>query len=444
MHITRCFTLSCLALVVLAALSGQALAGTYYVNCSAHPSFGTIQAAVTTVENDPGAVVIDICPGNYPEQVVISPGGRTTALTLQGIAVATPAPAQDAAVIVSPANGVTANTTDVCPALYSAYCTNGTPIAAQILIENTNIPVVIANLTVDGYGNQLPVCSGTDLMGILFQNASGTVNHVAVRNQVTGDTVNGCQAGKGIYVESSIGTSVVTVENSSVHNYSKNGITGRYPGTTLTATGNYVQGSGVQPAGDAQNGIEIAFGATGTVKSNTVIDNLYEDPTSATASDILLYDAAESSGIEVASNILGSSQIPIALETDLAFGSSENGNTVAVTGNKIFGTGAWDAIDVCTNSNTISGNTIFNSAESGVHLDAACGAGNGNAVTGNTILESACAGVLKDPGTTNPNPTGTYYTVPFTVTSSTASCTIPEFGGAVAHAKTSRKVNPAP
>jgi hypothetical protein len=95
-------------------------------------------------------------------------------------------------------------------------------------------------------------------MGILFQNASGTVNHVAVRNQVTGDTVNGCQAGKGIYVESSTGTSTVTVENSSVHNYSKNGITGRYPGTTLTATGNYVQGSGVQPAGDAQNGIEIA------------------------------------------------------------------------------------------------------------------------------------------------------------------------------------------
>jgi hypothetical protein len=249
-------------------------------------------------------------------------------------------------------------------------------------------------------------------------------------------------------VESSTGTSVVTVESSSVHNYSKNGITGRYPGTTLTATGNYVQGSGVQlnPTGGAQNGIEIAFGATGTIKTNTVIDNLYEDPTTATASDILLYDAAESSGIEVASNILGNSQIPVALETDLLY-PSENGNTVAVTGNKIFGTGAYDAIDVCTNNNTVTGNTIFNSAESGVHLDAGCGGtGNGNAVTGNTILESACAGILKDPGTSNANPTGTYYTVPFTVTSSTSSCTIPEFGGAGvrAGAKTSRRVNPAP
>jgi hypothetical protein len=449
MHITRSCTLSCLALVVLAALSGQAFAGTYYVKCKSHLGYATIQSAVTAVQNLPGTNVIDICPGNYPEQVVISPtNSNTVKLTLQGIAVATPAPARDAAVIVSPLSGVAANTTDVCPALYSAYCTTGAPIAAQILIQTTSVPVVIANLTVDGSGNQLPVCSSTDLMGILFQNASGTVDHVAVRNQVTGDTVNGCQTGKGIYVESSTGTSVVTVESSSVHNYSKNGITGRYPGTTLTATGNYVQGSGVQlnPTGGAQNGIEIAFGATGTIKTNTVIDNLYEDPTTATASDILLYDAAESSGIEVASNILGNSQIPVALETDLLY-PSENGNTVAVTGNKIFGTGAYDAIDVCTNNNTVTGNTIFNSAESGVHLDAGCGGtGNGNAVTGNTILESACAGILKDPGTSNANPTGTYYTVPFTVTSSTSSCTIPEFGGAGvrAGAKTSRRVNPAP
>jgi hypothetical protein len=431
-------------LLVLAALSGQAFAGSTAVGLCAAPGthYTTIQAAVTAAEALTPPSTVRVCPGTYNEQVVI-----TAPLTLEGIQSTTPPPTQDAAVI-SAAAGVSANTTDVCPAQFSAFCTNGTPIAAQVLVENT-AGVSISNLTVDGLGNGLPVCSSTDLMGILFQNASGTVNHVAVRNQVTGDTVNGCQAGKGIYVESNPGTSTVTVENSSVHNYSKNGITGRYPGTTLTATGNYVQGSGVQPAGDAQNGIELAFGARGTIKSNTVIDNLWWCPAPSclvnpsTASDILLYDAESDVSNTVNNNILGNSQIPIALETDTP---GTYGDGVYVEDNRIFGTGALDAIDLCTNGNVVTGNTIFNSAESGVHLDAGCGAtGNSNKVTGNTILESACAGILADSGTSgNTTAPDTYYTVPFTITSSIASCTIPEFGGAVVRAGAKRKFSPAP
>jgi hypothetical protein len=424
---------------VFAAISGQAFAATYYVNCTGHAGYSTIQAAVTAVENLPGTTVIDVCHGNYPEQVVISPTNNSTVkLTLQGIA--NGSPSEDAVVILPPSPGpVLQNASDVCPP--SPFCTNGFPIAAQVLVENSSVPVWIVNLTVDGTGNGLSDCS-LNLDGILYQNASGTVDHVAVRNQLLGDVLTGCQTGDPIYVESSIGTSAVTIENSSVHGYNKNGITGRYPGTTIDVTGNYVQGSGLLPNGlDAQNGIELGFGAKGTIKSNTVIDNLYGVPTSNTASDILLYDAAESSGISVSDNILGNSQVPIGLYTDTP---GTFGDTVSVTSNKIFGTGAWDAIDVCTNSNTITGNTIFNSAESGVHLDAGCGAGNSNAVTGNTILESACAGILKDPATTNPTPTGTYYTVPFPVTTSTSLCTIPEFGGAVARDKTTHKFNPAP
>ena len=90
----------------------------------------------------------------------------------------------------------------------------------------------------------------------------------------------------------------------------------------------------------------------------------------SSASDILLYDAAATSGIEVESNVLGNSQIPIAWETYDEYGAPENGNGVTVSSNKVFGTGYYDAIDVCTNNNTVTGNTIFNSAESGVHLDA--------------------------------------------------------------------------
>ena len=182
-----------------------------------------------------------------------------------------------------------------------------------------------------------------------------------------------------------------------------------------------------------------------------MIDNLWWCPVASiacgnvsAASDILLYDAEEYAGIIVNSNILGNSQIPIGLETDTP---GTYGDGVFVEGNKIFGTGAYDGIDVCTNGNIVTTNTIFNSAQSGVHLDAGCGGtGNSNTVTGNTILESACAGILDDTGGTGGNTTSpdTYFTVPFPVTYSTTGCTIPEFGGAVVRAGAKRKFSPAP
>ncbi len=118
------------------------------------------------------------------------------------------------------------------------------------------------------------------------------------------------------------------------------------------------------------------------------------------------------------------------LYTDLA-GGVASGDGVSVTGNKIFGTKTYDAIDLCTNGNTVTSNTIFNSAESAVHLDASCGSGglttgDNNKVTTNTVVESSCAGILIDGGTTGETTTpNTYYTVPFKFTSSTAKCTIP-------------------
>jgi hypothetical protein len=90
----------------------------------------------------------------------------------------------------------------------------------------------------------------------------------------------------------------------------------------------------------------------------------------------------------------------------------------------------------------VTGNTIFNSAESGVHLDASCGAGNNNAVSTNTILESACAGILVDAGTSgNTTGTETYHTVPFPA-SSTGSCPFVA-GPTLAKAKTTSKFSPA-
>ncbi len=426
MHPARRLTFSCLALVLLAALSGQAFSSTVIVGtCMAGTQYATIQSAVSNVL---AGSTIEVCPGNYPEQVTIN-----KKLTLAGV----PSGIQNAAVIMSPAGGMVANATDLDA---------GNPIAAQILVQNAK-SVVIQNLTVDALGNGMS-CSGTDLMGILFQNASGTVNHVAVRNQIPGDVLSPCQAGESVYVQTAPGrTSKVTFENSSVHNYNKNGVTGNDFGTNLLFVNNNVQGSGLA-AGAAQNGVQICCGAQGKVGSSMVFDNVYFDPTSYVGADVLLYDTAENSGIKVYSNTLGNSQLPIGLETDFAYGPSAYGDGISVTTNHIVGVSVYDAIDVCTNGNTVTGNSITNAAESGVHLDAACGAyfggpatGNNTNASGNTVLESACAGILADPGTTGDNTSSeTFFTVPFTITSSTGSCTIPLV--AQARAQSPRKVSP--
>jgi parallel beta-helix repeat protein len=438
MRTTKNLPVPCLILLVFSALSGQAFSTTVAVgSCTSLRNYATIQQAVNAV---PAGSIIKICPGTYREQVVIN-----QKLTLTGIGYST----QDLVVILPPSTGLVANAVDVD--------NSALPIAAQILVENTSDPVVISNLTVDGTGNGISGCA-PDLEGILFQNASGTLNHVAVRNETLGAGLGGCQSGQGIFVQTASGlTSVVTVENSSVHDYNKNGITGHDAGTTLTATANYVQGAGVVASGGAaQNGIEIAFGAAGKITGNTVIDNIYGDPTIAASADILLYDAAESSGITVSTNVVGNSQLPIAIYTD----TPSIGDGVSVIGNKIFGTAAYDAIDVCTNGNTIKSNTIFDSAESGVHFDASCGStGNNNTATGNTFVESHCAGILTDNGTSG-NTIGSeiYDAVPFTITSSISKCTIPSQGSMnqgnsqrptaeatdlLAHTTSARKVSPA-
>ncbi|HEX6503529.1 MAG TPA: hypothetical protein VF011_09780 [Terriglobales bacterium] len=395
--------------VFMACVSTLSVASTVQVGgCLNIVNFTTIQAAINAV---PSGSTIKVCPGNYPEQLLI-----TKKLTLTGIASGT----QDAVVISPPAGGLSVNTSDL----------RG-PVAAQVLVQNAT-GVLITNLTVDGKGNNY---DNDDLRGVLYQDASGTVNHVAVRNEVPGDIPTGIQSGQGIMVETTTSSSaVLTVQNSSVHNYNKNGIVARYTGAVLNATGNYVQGYGPTSV-IAQNGIELAFsGAAGIIKGNTVIDNFYI-PTDTSSSDILLYDAAES-GVVVSGNTAGNSNIAIAL---VAATPGTYGDNVSVTGNKVFGTSIFDGIDACSNGNTITGNFIFNSAQSGVHLDASCGTtGTSNAVSGNTIEESACAGILDDTGS-NTIGTNTYYTVPFTSASSTVGCALP---AASPRARTRTKVRP--
>jgi hypothetical protein len=390
MHAVRSFTFGSFVLLALAALSGQAVAASNVaVGLCAAPGthYLTIQTAVTAVELLSAPRTVRVCPGTYTEQVSI-----TSALTLEGTAAGT----TDAAVVATPPGGLVTNGSDIY----------GNPVAAQIFVQGAT-GVTVSHMTVDGSNDQLVDCS-IDPMGIYYQNSSGSINNNAVRNVLMPSGLQGCQGGLAINVESDSGTPAITISNNSVRNYDKNGITASGPGTgggpVVTVSGNTVIGIGATGV-TAQNGIQIGFGATGTVSSNYVVDDIYTGPIYG-SSGILIY---ASNGVTVSGNTVESTQLGIVPATDPNYGTADS---TIIRSNHIGGTQNFDAIDLCSDNNTAEMNTIYGSAQSGVHVDVECppSSGSGNTVTSNTINE-ACAGILLGSGTGNTTSPNTFANV---------------------------------
>ena len=397
-------------LTSMVVFSSMAFSSTVAVGtCTNLPYYSSIQTAVNSV---PAGSTIKICPGTYGEQVTITKNLTLTGVSANGLSGLIAGGANNP-VIVVPTGGVQANASD----LY-----DGSGIAAQILVMTPSnaianpIVVNVNNITVDGSNNQIGGCA-PDLVGIYYQNASGTVNHVVTRFQELASGLGGCQSGLGIFAESgysSGGTSVVTIENSSVHDYQKNGITADGSGTTATISGNYVVGQGATPV-IAQNGIQVSDGASGKVANNTVTDDVYVNPPDCqssnacySASGILLYDSGGSGAkpLPVSGNTVSNTQGGIVAVGD-SFGTADYNNVTSnkVTTSPAAGTYLIDGIDLCSNHNTAVSNTVMNSSGSGIHIDSQCTqssgtSGNNSTVTNNTINE-ACAGVLTGNGTGN-------------------------------------------
>ncbi len=325
-------------------------------------AFTSIQAAVLAASSGDR---VNVCPGTYHEQVKV-----TKRLTIQGIAVSN----QNLAIIQP--TGALVN---------SSSLTNAGPVAAIVLVEGTD-KVNLNNLTIDGSTNLLSGC-GVDLVGIYYRNASGEIDNVAVRNVKLAPADAGCQTGIGIFVQSGNNKrSRVDISDSSIHDYQKGGIIANEVGTEVDISGNAVTGVGPTPA-IAQNGIQLAFGAKGTVEDNAVINHVYSLCTSAancgaTSSNILIFNA---NNVRVSGNSLGNSQVNVYYQ----------GNRGEVINNTIFQSPVFDGIDLIGNQNSALGNRIFNSGDSGVFL-----MGDRNNVIGNIINEAA-AGVVKEASSTN-------------------------------------------
>jgi nitrous oxidase accessory protein NosD len=259
---------------------------------------------------------------------------------------------------------------------------SGAPIATAILVADAT-DVSISGLTVDGVNNGISECA-PDLEGITFQNASGNIVRAAIRNFKLATRLGGCQSGTGLFVQSGGGKiSKVEIEDCTIHDFQKNGITANEIGTTAFIRRNVVTGIG-PTAAIAQNGIQIGFGAGGAIAKNVVTNNEYSACSAVTmcaavATNILV---TQSDGVEVSGNKAGISQVAIFV----------NGNGAEVERNETFAANVFDGIRVEGNQAEVRRNRVFNGAEAGIFV-----MGNNNVLEDNVITEAAI-GILKETG----------------------------------------------
>jgi parallel beta-helix repeat protein len=304
------------------------LAATYAVgNCQPNlQSFATISQAVTSV---PPLSTIFVCPGNYPEQVVIS-----QPLTLKGeLSGGSAAP-----VVTIPASGLAQSVTD-------HY---GTVRYYQVLVQNPGGPVNITDIGVDGAGTG----SASSLTGFYYQDASGTLTQVVARNQVTG-----FGTGMGVLVDSFMSAQTVTIQNSVVRGFDQTGIGARTdpnaPLLSITIKNNDVNGGN----GSNQSFGIVASATTGTIQSNT-LSNLRQ--------------------------ALGLISSTMTTSSNTMYGYNPQGATVlidsgsnTVKSNKIDGGGQFGLQLLSAGKNVIQSNSIVNSSTALY--------GCGNQVSGDTI-----------------------------------------------------------
>jgi hypothetical protein len=325
----------------------------------------TIQHAVDVA--CPGATV-NVAAGSYDEQVSIDKD-----LTVIG--------AGAGSAIVEP-SAVAANTTSL---------TSAAAIAAIILVHS-DADVSIEGLTVDGAPAAFNACA-PGYMGVYFRNASGSLSDSHVTN-IFHPSAAGCQSVVGVFVQSGgAGSATVTIEDNDIDGYGKNGVTCNEAASTCTIDGNTVTGRGPVLLGDAaQNGVQMGFGAGGSIVGNTIEDNYYSPMTFCSAGVLV----NGSDGVDVLSNTLDGNLCDLLADTD---GSTIAGNNIPSAGEypfSILGDGnlmdknlidgsVYDGVYNDGINNTYTCNRVVNNALNGLYFDDFSGDGTPNTVNQNVI-----------------------------------------------------------
>jgi hypothetical protein len=349
--------LLCAALLAAGTPYASAKVTNYVGGCAGSPNFSTITAALATT---PAPNVVEVCPGTYAEQVVI-----TKPVTLEGIFTSN----ADQVVITVPSSGLSSTT--ACEA-------EG---AAQVCAAAATGTVNLTNITVDGTGGSEPV-------GIAYNLASGTLNQVETRNQGSD--------GVGMYLVGA--TNTVTVENSNVYNFATFGIfveDGSGTGSEFTVK---LEGNTLTPNSTADNAIWVFEG-----KSVTVSGNRINGPSALSCAS-----GSGCGGIAVYTPVAGS----ITKNTVFGIGGSGGAGiyvgagvgTISVTSNTIFDVSG-EGIQLNTTGLTVTGNNLMQMTYG---IDLECNANSG--VTSNTMTAIHDVGLANV--ATSTVPVNYYYDAP--------------------------------
>ena len=308
--------------------------------------YTSIQAAIDA--SLPGDV-INVCPGVYDEQIVISKPVTVKGVTVNSLGIALLQPT----VLTS---------------------TGGGSDIAVVSVLNTD-GVHLLNIGVDASKNNVSECAPT-LSAVHFLNSSGEIRNDAITGaKLTSPgactTLSG--NGYGVLLESTgAGSYWVLVQGNSIHDYSKEGVRAIGNGITATVTGNVI--TGVGPAGGYffQFGVFIRDGAVGLVKGNQIAEgdcgtlNL-NDCFNARSEGVVLRAVGDGSVVD--HNVISRAQSGIFIN---------NANKVRITNNLIGEISALDGIDAQGMSNSLLRN---------------------NSIVGVTPLANQNCGIVEFPGT---------------------------------------------
>ena len=263
-------------------------------NVTQGTAYGTIQAALDAAA---AGDAITIAAGHYEEQLHIT----VDDLTVTGAGV-------DATFVDSPGSLALSYTTsaDNYPVVFVDNCTG----------------LSLSNLTVDGLGRGN---ANYRFQGIGFWNAGGAVSDARVAN-VTDTPFSGAQHCVGIYAYNTTGGPyTIDVTDVLVDGYQKGGIAVNGAGATANFTRVTTHGAGATDV-TAQNGLQIGFGAAGTVTECDVADHTYTGG-GWWAGGVLVYDAGP---VVVTGTDIDSSQGAVSFT--YASGSVTGGSITNATG----------------------------------------------------------------------------------------------------------------
>jgi len=342
----------------------------------ANPDYNTIGDAINAAS---AGDEIDVCPALYAEQLFITQPLTLRGLSQQGVG----------RVLIQPAQ----------------LTVGFDPFVAPITVMNTS-GVIIQNLAVDAGNNGVTGCT-VAVAGIHFYNSSGLVDGAAISGARLSDPLS-CTAlfpGNGFGVEidqdaNANASYTVTVLNTSISDFGRNGILAVGSGETVDIENNSIAGVGPS-TGVNQFGIFLARGANGRIAGNTITQGScgaipIADCYNLRSEGVVLRSAGQ--GVVIDGNTISNVQAGIFLN-----GFTENAavDDVRVTNNVISGVDALSAIHIQgVSGGVFMGNRVFHvgpltsdtsNDEEGCGLYDVSGTGSSaNRIVNNRVSDAYC------------------------------------------------------